>query len=38
MRELYLMSIVIFIGILLIAKGVDFFSSVYFAILFCGIF
>jgi len=33
MREFYLMLFIIFSGIILISKGVDFISSVYFAIL-----
>lgn len=34
MREFVLMMFIISRGLLLIAKGVDFFSAVYFAILF----
>lgn len=34
MREFYLMLLIISSGLLLIAKGVDFFTAVYFAILF----
>ncbi|MES5812687.1 hypothetical protein ACNF46_002250 [Mammaliicoccus sciuri] len=33
MREFFLMLFIISSGLLLIAKGVDFFSAVYFAIL-----
>ncbi|MEX6015007.1 hypothetical protein [Mammaliicoccus sciuri] len=38
MREFYLMLFIILSGLLLIAKGVDFFSAVYFAILFSSMF